>query len=136
MLDVSCAGHIDSGEDVVESALRELQEELGGMGNLNYTIHALERSKAFIVTSSIKGETRQYGSFVCNEYQDVFILWWKDEKVPIVTQMFAPMNQEEVAGFEIVEASELIQRMRKGDESLVPRSREYVDALAQAFLVP
>lgn len=136
MLDVSCAGHIDSGEDVVESALRELQEELGGMGNLNYTIHDLERSKAFIVTSSIKGETRQYGSFVCNEYQDVFILWWKDEKVPIVTQMFAPMNQEEVAGFEIVEASELIQRMRRGDESLVPRSREYVNALAQAFLVP
>ena len=28
MLDVSCAGHIDSGEDIVKSALRELQEEL------------------------------------------------------------------------------------------------------------
>jgi isopentenyldiphosphate isomerase len=133
MLDVSCAGHIDSGEDGTKSALRELQEELGGNGNMDYTLDDLERSKAFVVTSSIKGETAKYGAFTCNEYQDVFILWWKDVNVAIDTTMFAPMNQEEVAGFEVVDGSELIQRMRNGDASLVPRSPQYIDALAKAF---
>ena len=133
MLDVSCAGHIDSGEDITESALRELQEELGGMGNIKYTLNDLARSKAFVVTSSIKGETKRYGPFICNEYQDVFILWWKDENTKIDTQMFAPMNKAEVVGFELVDGEELIRRMRSGDKSLVPRSSEYVNALSKAL---
>lgn len=133
MLDVSCAGHVDSGEDVIETALRELQEELGGNGNIQYTKSDLERSKEFVVTSSMKGETQNYGSFICNEYQDVFILWWKDDMVPIDPSIFAPKNKEEVAGFEIVKGQDLIHRMRAGDKSLVPRCSAYVDALAKAF---
>jgi isopentenyldiphosphate isomerase len=133
MLDVSCAGHIDSGEDIVKSAVRELYEELGGNGNLQYTQNDLEMSKAFVVTSSIKGETAKYGSFICNEYQDVFILWWKDENTSIDSSMFAPMNKEEVAGFEVVDGQELVRRMRGGDESLVPRASDYVNALAKAL---
>ena len=133
MLDVSCAGHVDSGEDVVETALRELQEELGGNGNVQYTRSDLEQKKEFVVTSSMNGETQNYGSFICNEYQDVFILWWKDDTSPIDSSMFAPKNREEVSGFEIVKGQDLIRRMRAEDESLVPRCSEYVDALARAF---
>ena len=29
-LDVSCAGHVNAGDDVLESTMRELEEELGG----------------------------------------------------------------------------------------------------------
>lgn len=133
LLDVSCAGHINSREDVFESALRELCEELGGICNEHYTIEDLKNSKAFMVTSSIKGETQKYGRFMCNEYQDVFILWWKDDRVSIHPLLFSPMNNEEVAGFEVVDGYELIRKMRAGDKSLVPRSSEYVDALAKAF---
>jgi 8-oxo-dGTP pyrophosphatase MutT (NUDIX family) len=135
LLDVSCAGHVDAGENIVECALRELREELGCLSNVvqQCTIDDLERGKAFVVTSSIQGETKQFGSFICNEYQDVFILWWKDDDVLMEAHMFAPMNKIEVEGFQIVEGRDLIQRLRRGDEELVPHSMEYVDALARAF---
>jgi 8-oxo-dGTP pyrophosphatase MutT (NUDIX family) len=123
---------VDSGEDVMECALRELHEELGGRGAIQYTCEDLENAKAFVVTSSIKGKTQQFGSFLCNEYQNVFILWLDDDQL-MEEQMFAPMNSVEVAGFEIVDGAELIERMRGGDEDLVPRSEEYVNALAEAF---
>ncbi|KAL7479569.1 hypothetical protein ACHAW6_005296 [Cyclotella cf. meneghiniana] len=135
LLDVSCAGHVDAGENIVHCALRELREELGGVSNVvqQCTLDDLERGKAFVVTSSIRGETKQFGSFICNEYQDVFILWWKDDKVLMEAHMFAPINKDEVQGFEIVEGRDLIHRLRRGDEELVPHSMDYVDALARAF---
>lgn len=133
MLDVSCAGHVNSGEGLVESALRELHEELGSICSTHYTIDDLKNSKAFIVTSSIKGETQKYGPFICNEYQDVFILWWKNNEVSIQPTLFAPMNKEEVAGFEVVDGCDLMRRMRAGDKSLVPFSSDYINALEKAF---
>ncbi|KAL3794495.1 hypothetical protein HJC23_013968 [Cyclotella cryptica] len=135
LLDVSCAGHVDAGENIIDCAYRELREELGGLSDVlhQYTHDDLTRGKAFVVTSSIQGETKQFGSFICNEYQDVFILWWKDDNVLMEAHMFAPMNNTEVEGFEVVDGRDLIQRLRRGDEELVPHSMEYVDALARAF---
>ena len=49
------------------------------------------------------------------------------------TSSFAPLVQEEVSGFEIMNADELIQRLRQGDDELVPRSTAYVNALAKVF---
>ena len=86
----------------------------------------------FTVTSAIEGETKRYGKFVCREYQDVFILWWKEE-ISLDVKLFAPNAEEEVGGFEIMDGRELIQKMREGWEKLVPRSTEYVDALQKAI---
>jgi len=49
------------------------------------------------------------------------------------TELFAPIVQEEVSGFDIMDGRKLIERMRMGDEELVPRSVEYQDALAKAI---
>jgi len=134
LLDVSCAGHANAGDGVLDSAIRELEEELGGNDMIQgqFSLEDVERSKAFIVTSAIEGETEKYGKFICREYQDVFILWWKGN-TPMNTELFAPLVQEEVSGFEIMDGRELIKRMRQNSEELVPRSIEYVEALAKAI---
>ncbi|EED91603.1 predicted protein [Thalassiosira pseudonana CCMP1335] len=134
LLDVSCAGHVNSGDDILQSTMRELEEELGGNGCIReyYSIEDIQQSKAFIGTSSIKGSTAKFGTFHCQEYQDVFILWWKQD-VPLETRLFAPLVHEEVAGFEILSGKKMIRRLRDSDEELVPRSTEYVNALEAAF---
>jgi len=137
LLDVSCAGHVNAGDDVLDTTIREMEEELGGGNGMIQGMYSLEdvaRSKAFIVSSDIEGETEKYGRFTCREYQDVFILWWKGE-TPMETTFFAPWVEEEVSGFEIMDGSELIKRMRREevDNELVPRSIEYVNALAIAI---
>ena len=134
LLDVSCAGHVNAKDDVLDTALRELEEELGGNGALRgrYTPRDVERGRAFVAAQSVEGETAKYGKFVCREYQDVFILWWEGSP-PMTADLFAPLVQEEVSGFEIMDGRELIQRMSDNDPELVPRSKQYVDALARVF---
>ena len=79
-----------------------------------------------------EGETEKFGKYKCQEYQEVFLLWWRGYDI-IETTSFAPLVQEEVSGFEIMNANELIQRLRQGDDELVPRSTDYVNALAKVF---
>lgn len=133
LLDVSCAGHVNAGDDELETTMRELEEEVGGNDMMHmYSLEDIEHSKVFTVTSSSEGKTENYGKFICREYQDVFILWWKGND-PMETKSFAPLVQEEVSGFEIIGGVELIRRMRQDDDELVPRSAEYVTALAKAI---
>lgn len=134
LLDVSCAGHVNAGDDILDTTMREMNEELGGNGMIQgmYSLEDIERSKAFTITSVIEGETKKYGKFICREYQDVFLLRWAGN-APLKTKLFAPIVQEEVSGFDIMDGRKLIERMRMGDEELVPRSVEYQDALAKAI---
>ncbi len=133
LLDVSCAGHVNAGDDVMQTALRELKEELGGNGLFDeYTLEEIERNCAFTVASSIQGETEKYGKFICNEYQDVFILWW-DRDVILEPNLFAPIAQEEVSVFEVFDGEKLLKHMREGSEDFVPRSVDYIDTLEKAL---
>ena len=59
-------------------------------------------------------------------------MWWRGDDI-MEASSFAPLVQEEVSGFEIMNANELIQRLRQGDDELVPRSSAYVNALAKVF---
>mmetsp|Transcript_29507 Transcript_29507/g.62627 ORF Transcript_29507/g.62627 Transcript_29507/m.62627 type:complete len:313 (+) Transcript_29507:206-1144(+) len=134
LLDVSCAGHVNAGDDVLDTAMRELEEELGGHGTMRmYSLEDIRHGKVFTVTSAMEGETEKYGKFTCREYQDVFILWWKGD-VPMETKLFAPLVAEEVSGFEVMDGMELIKKMLQNDEKLVPRSTKYVNALAKAII--
>ena len=134
MLDVSCAGHVNAGDDILETTMREMEEELGGNGNIKgrYSLEDVKNSRMFTVTSAIEGETEKHGKYICREYQDVFILKWKAD-APMESHDFAPMVKEEVSGFDIIDGQELILKLRKGDEELVPRSGQYIDALAKVF---
>jgi isopentenyldiphosphate isomerase len=133
LLDVSCAGHVNAGDDVFDTTMRELKEELGGNGAMHgYSLEEIRRGRAFTITSSIEGETKKFGRFICREFQDVFIIWLEGD-IPIATNMFAPLVPEEVTGFEVLDGRELIARLREGDKDLVPRSAEYVDAFEKAL---
>lgn len=128
-LDVSCAGHVNAGDDILDTTMRELQEELGGAGAIQqFTLDNVRNSKAFTVTSSIDGETERFGKFICREYQDVFVLEWSGDS-PMNTNMFQPLVQEEVSGFVLMDGKDLVERLRKGDTELVPRSAKYIDGL-------
>lgn len=134
LLDVSCAGHVDAGSDTVETATRELQEELGGNGIMQdrYEAEDVRRSKVCTVTSSIQGQTEKFGRFLCREYQDVFLLWWPSDEA-FAPGLFSPQTEEEVSGFELMDAEELVAKLRSGDKDLVPRSIAYIGELSRAL---
>jgi isopentenyldiphosphate isomerase len=133
LLDVSCAGHVNAGDEIFDTTMRELQEELGGNGAMqSYSLEDIRSSRAFTITSAIEGETIKFGRFICREYQDVFVFWLKGD-TPIATNLFAPLVPEEVAGFELLNGRELIAKMREGDKDLVPRSTEYINAFETAL---
>lgn len=133
LLDVSCAGHVNAGGDVFDTTMRELKEELGGNGAMQgYSLEDIRRSRAFTITSAIEGETNKFGRFICREYQEIFIFWLEGD-TPIATSLFAPLVPEEVAGFELMNGRELVARLREGDKDLVPRSTEYINALAKVL---
>ena len=133
LLDVSCAGHVNAGDDVYDTTMRELKEELGGNGAMHgISLEEIRRGRAFTITSANEGETKKFGRFICREFQDVFIFWLEGD-APIATDMFAPLVPEEVTGFEVLNGRELIARMRGSDKDLVPRSTEYIDAFEKAL---
>lgn len=132
LLDVSCAGHVNAGDDAIDTAMRELHEELGGNNALQHlTLKDIQQGKAFTVTSAIEGETERFGKFICREYQDVFVLEWKGGIMDVT--LFQPLAQEEVSGFVLMDGRELIERLRTADPELVPRSIEYIDELVNIF---
>ena len=134
-LDVSCAGHVNAGDDILDTTMRELEEELGGTGIIQQRYSMEDIKRSFTVASSIEGSIKNFGTFIFREYQDVFILWWEsyDNVKPMDVSMFAPLAEEEVSGFKIVDVREMIERLRQNDKELVPRSIQYVDALAKAL---
>lgn len=135
LLDVSCAGHVNAGDDILDTTIRELEEELGGTGMIQgrYSSEDVASCKAFTVASSIEGETEKFGRFICREYQDVYILSWKGDDVAFEPKSFAPLVEEEVSGFEVMDGKELIRKMRQDDKELVHRSGEYINELAKAI---
>lgn len=65
MWDVSVGGHFTSGEDSLETAIKETREELG--------LSCDESSLRFVCTvaTTATGSTAAHGDFVCNEYKVV-----------------------------------------------------------------
>ena len=109
--DISAAGHIESGHDSRDTAVRELEEELGIA-----CLHD-ELSFAFCVPA----EQAHLGG--CNCFEDVYFLE-RDETVDM-----AP-GEAEVSGVMWMDVRELRDAWRRDDGDVVPRSAQYVDAFA------
>lgn len=81
--DISSAGHVPAGEDFIESAIRELKEELG--------IEIKEEELQFLDAFKFEKKKMFYGQPFHNyEYSKVYILWKDIEPEEMVLQ------QEEV----------------------------------------
>lgn len=64
MLDISCAGHLSSGDNSLQGALRELKEELN--------IEVNEDELQYIKT--LKRSSKYTATFINNEFDDLYIL--------------------------------------------------------------
>lgn len=121
--DVSCAGHIGAGDGGPDTAVRELEEELG----LAVAPTALE--PLFTIAASATGSTARHGPFRCNEYQEVFLLRVRGDHA---SRGYRPAEGE-VAELRSEPAGETERFLRAGDAGYVPRSPAYIDALAAAL---
>jgi len=108
-LDISSAGHVSSGEDIVAAALRELEEELGLV---------IDGSRLEYVDDFASDEPMEGG--VDREIQSLFIL------VITESEMEALKPQEgEVDGLEWFTGDELARALREEPERFVPNEGEY-----------
>jgi len=77
--DISSAGHIPAGDGFVESALRELQEELGISASAEELIQCGDRR--FVFRYEYRGE-----EFIDNQISRVFALWRNVDECEIKVQ--------------------------------------------------
>jgi len=66
--DVSVGGHVTSGDSVLETALKEVREELG------IDINVADLEALGTLATAAKGSSPVGGDFTCNEFKDIFLL--------------------------------------------------------------
>lgn len=114
--DVSAAGHVSAGEDLVDSAIREVQEELG------LTLRREELQQiATLPASCVLND----GTYFDNELHEIFIVRRAVDPGQLVLQ------PEEVDDAALVTIDELRQRVVRHDPTLVPHGEEYELVLAR-----
>lgn len=119
--DVSAAGHVSAGEDLVDSAIREVQEELG----LTLQREELRHIATLSASCVLNG-----GTYFDNELHEMFIVRRAVDLNALVLQ------PEEVDAAELVTFDELRKRVARHDPTLVPHGEEYGLVLARASLLP
>ena len=109
MLDISCAGHLTSGDDSITGALRELKEEL----NLDISKEELE----FIKT--LKKPSKVTTGFINNEFNDIYILRTNKSIDDMKYQ------EEEISEIMYIPYNEFREMVKKEDKELVKHEEEY-----------
>jgi len=109
-LDISSAGHVSSGEDIVAAALRELEEELG---------LCVEGSRLEYIGDFSSDEPMENGG-VDKELQSFFIVKITDEE-----KLKLKPQEGEVDGLVWFTGEELERALREEVEKFVPNDAEY-----------
>ena len=126
MWDVSCAGHITAGDASLETAEKELQEELG----ITMDQDALAEARLCTFAYAAKGSTARHGAYECNEYTDIYL-------IRCSTDTLQPERLEleagEVQGVKLVPAQEVISAWAANDPTYVPRTPEYGAVLREGL---
>ncbi len=124
MWDVSCAGHITGADGSVETAVRELEEELG------VALSESELRAAHICTlpSLATGQTASHGAFDCREYQDLYLVRMRSLDVGSLT-----LGSDEVAGAEVRAADEVLSAWEERRGGYVPRTSAYARVIREAL---
>ena len=113
--DISAAGHVEAGMGSRATAVRELAEELGVVCEPN--------ELAFHFT--VPAEQAAMGG--CNCFEDVYFL----QRDSATTQLV--IGEQEVTETKWIAMNTLLEKLRVGDETVVPRTTTYVDAFAAAL---
>lgn len=107
--DISAAGHISAGESDIESALREVEEEIG----------LKLAPKDLILIGTMKQQSARTG-YINNEINPVYVLKMDLDPNEIKKQ------EDEVAEVKFIPHKELQQLIERKDPSFVPHPEEFV----------
>lgn len=116
--DVSAAGHISAGAESASTARRELEEELGVDGELEFL---------FTARAEARGSAGGV-DFVDREFQDVYV--FSDGAVAVEAVVVQPEEVDEVRYWPV---DEYRAALLGGDERFVPRSPHYLEQLLPWF---
>lgn len=114
LYDTSCAGHISEGDSSIESAIREIREELGLEKRSEDLTYLFESKHSSVLNS---------GTYLDNEFYDVYRgSISESEKLKLVPQ------PHEVDGFRFFSPQELQAELKKNPERFVnhPKDFEYL----------
>lgn len=137
--DVSCAGHISGKDGSLDSAVRELEEELG----LSVDSALMESAYVATIPSSVRGSTPKHGDFDCREFQDIYLLRLEDvlpnagatsegEDAPSPLDQLT-LGAGEVADVALLNAEGVLAAWAAEDDGFVPRPAHYCETLAAAL---
>ncbi|CAM6129567.1 unnamed protein product [Calypogeia fissa] len=104
--DISSAGHISAGDTSLESARRELEEELGVV---------LPNGAFELLFTYVENDVLNNGTFINNEYNDVYLVTTVD---PIPSEAFS-LQEEEVVNVKYIGWKAYKEILEKGDPDYV-----------------
>lgn len=110
MWDISSACHVSSGEEAIQAAIRETQEELG---------ISLTRDELKHIMSYKRLTSHDNGQFVNNGFFEIFIVLKNFDFKDISFQ------QEEISEVRYIPFQELEERIKTGDRQYVKHPEEY-----------
>lgn len=113
--DVSAAGHVSAGEDPIDCAVREVEEELG---------LSLRRDQLQHIATVRESCVLNRGTYFDNELHEIFIVRRAVDLRELVLQ------RDEVDEAALVTIDEFRERVARRDVSLVPHYEEYALLLA------
>lgn len=109
LLDISCGGHLTSGDDSLTGALRELKEELG--------LSVKKEELKYITT--LKRSPKHDDGFVDNEYDDLYLLNVNKSCDEMQFQ------EEEISEIFFIAYDDFKKMVEEGREDLVKLPDEY-----------
>jgi len=127
--DCSVGGHVTAGDTVMETAVREVQEELG------VAVEASDLELLGTIATSIQGTSPAQGPFTCNEYKDVFLLRYDGDVSDL------QYGEDEVQAVALRPWSQVLSALETQvgpdgeqlDGEFIPRPRHYLDLLFPAI---
>lgn len=104
----TAGGHVDAGDTSIETAQKELTEELGIM---------LPAEGFEFINTIIDSYVANGGAFINNEFDDIYLAHIANESII--------RNEAEVLETKWIHFTELEQKIKSKDPSYVPRDAEY-----------
>jgi len=115
-LDISSAGHMEAGMNFLETAVKELREELG------INVNPAELTEAFRYRCS--SISQQHGSVFNNQEINAVYLLWMDPELSSLQ-----LQEEEVSEVVWMSIDEIVQRLEKDDSELCLDPAEFEELL-------
>lgn len=109
MWDISASGHIDAGDTSIQTAQKELREELG---------IDLPQERFECIGTIIEQFVTNNGGFTSNEFDDIYIVWISDS-------MELQKNDSEVADLNWMHFSDLEKKIIAKDPEYISHETRY-----------